>query len=197
MARITPKTNWVARNIPVATDFNRIERNNQQAFDEIDAEEAARIAAINAEKSARIAAINAEESARIAAINAEESARIADVNSEEAARIAADNNLQSNISSEASTRSSSDSSLQTQINARATKAVIGDNGGVGSVVSVTSTYVQVSSGVRSHTWAMPHSGIWLFVNPPIGMPSIFSGSSTTRDTQSNTGPTSCQFWRIG
>ena len=45
MARITPKTNWVAHNIPVATDFNRIEGNNQQAFDEIDAEEAARIAA--------------------------------------------------------------------------------------------------------------------------------------------------------
>jgi len=36
MARITPKTNWVAHNIPVATDFNRIEGNNQQAFDEID-----------------------------------------------------------------------------------------------------------------------------------------------------------------
>ena len=52
MARITPKTNWVAHNIPVATDFNRIEGNNQQAFDEIDdlgsaldAEEVARIAA--------------------------------------------------------------------------------------------------------------------------------------------------------
>ena len=75
MARITPKTNWVARNIPVANDFNRIERNNQQAFNEIDAEEAARIAAINAEKSARIADVNAEESARIAADSAESVAR--------------------------------------------------------------------------------------------------------------------------
>ena len=75
MARITPKTNWVAGNIPLATDVNRIESNNQQAFDEIDAEEAARIAAINAEKSARIADVNAEESARIAADSAESVAR--------------------------------------------------------------------------------------------------------------------------
>ena len=64
MARITPKTNWVAGNIPLATDVNRIESNNQQAFDEIDAEEAARIAAINAEESARIAADSAESVAR-------------------------------------------------------------------------------------------------------------------------------------
>ena len=160
MARITPKTNWVAHNIPVATDFNRIESNNRQAFDEIDGLGSA-------------------------------------LGSEEAARIAADNNLQSNINAEASTRSSSDSSLQTQINARATKAVIGDNGGVGSVVSVTSTYAQITPEVKTHTWAMPHSGVWLFVNPPIGMPSIFSGSSTSRETTSGIGPASCQFWRIG
>jgi len=37
MARITPKTNWVGADIPVAPDFNRIENNNQQAFDELDA----------------------------------------------------------------------------------------------------------------------------------------------------------------
>jgi hypothetical protein len=36
MARITPKTNWVGANIPNANDFNRIENNNQQAFDELD-----------------------------------------------------------------------------------------------------------------------------------------------------------------
>jgi hypothetical protein len=36
MARITPKTNWVANDIPTAQDFNRIENNNQQAFDDVD-----------------------------------------------------------------------------------------------------------------------------------------------------------------
>ena len=93
MARITPKTNWVAHNIPLATDINRIENNNQQAFDEIDAEEAARIAAIITEESARIADVNAEESARIAAINAEESARIAADSAESVARESADASL--------------------------------------------------------------------------------------------------------
>jgi len=138
MARITPKTNWVAHNIPVATDFNRIEGNNQQAFDEID---------------------NLSDA----------------IDTEEAARIAGDASLQLS---------------------KANKAIIGDNGGIGSIIFVTSTYVQVTSGMRLHTWAMPHSGIWFFVNPPIWMPSIFSGSSTSRET-SNIGPTSCQFWRIG
>ena len=68
MARITPKTNWVASDIPVATDFNRIENNSEQAFDELDAEVAARIADVNAEEAARIAADNAEAAARIANI---------------------------------------------------------------------------------------------------------------------------------
>ena len=36
MARITPKTNWIGADIPLASDFNRIEGNTQQAFDEID-----------------------------------------------------------------------------------------------------------------------------------------------------------------
>ena len=129
MARITPKRNWVARNIPVATDFNRIERNNQQAFDEIDAEEAARIAAINAEKSARIAAINAEESARIAAVSSEESARIAAINAEESARIAAINAEESARiaadSAESVARESADASLNVKIDTRLSLSNVG------------------------------------------------------------------------
>ena len=44
MARITSKTNWTASDRPLAPDFSRIESNNEQAFDEIDAEQSARIA---------------------------------------------------------------------------------------------------------------------------------------------------------
>lgn len=58
MARVTPKTNWVASDIPVATDLNRMENNSEQAFTEIDSEVANRIAAINAETANRTAAIN-------------------------------------------------------------------------------------------------------------------------------------------
>jgi hypothetical protein len=36
MARITSKTNWEAGDGPRSSDFNRIENNNAQAFDEID-----------------------------------------------------------------------------------------------------------------------------------------------------------------
>lgn len=67
MARITPKTNWVAGNIPVSSDFNRIESNSQQAFDELDAEVAARVADVNAEEAARIADVNAEEARALGA----------------------------------------------------------------------------------------------------------------------------------
>jgi hypothetical protein len=69
MARITPKTNWVANDIPVAPDFNRIENNNGQAFTELDQEVSDRQAAITAEQNARQAAITAEQNARIAADN--------------------------------------------------------------------------------------------------------------------------------
>jgi hypothetical protein len=55
MARITPKTNWIANDIPVAADLNRIESNNGQAFTELDAEAAARIAAVSAEAASRVA----------------------------------------------------------------------------------------------------------------------------------------------
>jgi len=78
VAYLTPKENWAANDIPVASDFNRIEGNAKENYD-----------AIVAEVSARIA----EEAARIADVNAEEAARIADVNAEEAARIAGDNAL--------------------------------------------------------------------------------------------------------
>ncbi|MBA4274030.1 MAG: hypothetical protein C0436_00090 [Alphaproteobacteria bacterium] len=70
MARITPKTNWVGADVPSATDFNRIESNTKQAFTELDAEAAARIAGDSAEAAARIAADNSEAAARIAGDNA-------------------------------------------------------------------------------------------------------------------------------
>ena len=65
MARITSKTNWTASDRPLAPDFNRIESNNEQAFDEIDAEQSARIAGDSSLNSA----ISAEASARIAGDN--------------------------------------------------------------------------------------------------------------------------------
>ena len=67
MAYIEPKTNWIASNIPVASDFNRIEGNTKQNHDDIAAEAIARAADVDAEEAARIADVNAEESARIAA----------------------------------------------------------------------------------------------------------------------------------
>ena len=67
MAYIEPKTNWIASNIPVASDFSRIEGNTKQNHDDIAAEAIARAADVDAEEAARIADVNAEESARIAA----------------------------------------------------------------------------------------------------------------------------------
>jgi hypothetical protein len=73
MARITPKTNWVGADIPVAPDLNRIENNNEQAFADIDQEVSDRQTAITAEENARQSAINiaiaAEKSERIDADN--------------------------------------------------------------------------------------------------------------------------------
>jgi hypothetical protein len=60
MARITPKTNWIDNDIPTAVDVNRIENNSLQAFNELDAEAATRLAADNAEAATRLAADNAE-----------------------------------------------------------------------------------------------------------------------------------------
>lgn len=70
MARVTPKTTWVAGNVPEGPDFNRIEGNTQQAFDEIDTEVQDRIDDVNAEEARAIADVDAEESRAIAAENA-------------------------------------------------------------------------------------------------------------------------------
>lgn len=67
MAYATPKENWVSGEIPVASDFNRIEGNTKENHDAIIAEVAARVADVDAEEAARIADVNAEEAARIAA----------------------------------------------------------------------------------------------------------------------------------
>jgi hypothetical protein len=73
MARITPKTNWGANDIPVAPDFNRIENNNEQAFTELDVLQSGLTNEINTRSSADILLqnnINAENSARISGDNA-------------------------------------------------------------------------------------------------------------------------------
>jgi hypothetical protein len=87
MARITPKTNWIAGDIPVAPDFNRIENNNEQAFTELDQEVSDRQSAITAEQNARIAADNTLQlnidnanSARIAGDNLLDSLKISKTN---------------------------------------------------------------------------------------------------------------------
>ena len=85
MARIDSKTNWVPTDRPVPVDFNRIENNNEQAFNEIDQEKVDRAAAVTAEANARIAADNNLQN---------------NITAEANARIAADNNLQSQINNE-------------------------------------------------------------------------------------------------
>jgi hypothetical protein len=134
MARITPKTNWVAHNIPVATDFNRIEGNNQQAFDEIDDLSDA-------------------------------------IDTEEAARIAGDASLQLS---------------------KANKAIIGDNGGIGSTILVDD--IVSGSGVYTHTYIMPRSAVWLMLT---GSSYPFSGSSVSLTTSSPSSLGSRYFWQIG
>lgn len=69
MAYVTPKTNWAAGNIPVASDLNRIEGNTKANHDAIEAEVAERVSAVDAEEAARIAADSAESAARVAADN--------------------------------------------------------------------------------------------------------------------------------
>ena len=134
MARITPKTNWVAHNIPVATDFNRIEGNNQQAFDEID---------------------NLSDA----------------IDTEEAARIAGDASLQLS---------------------KANKAIIGDNGGIGSIIIVTD--IVSGSGVYTHTYIMPRSAVWLMLTVS-AYP--FSGSSVSWTDSSPNSLGQRYFWQIG
>lgn len=66
MSRVTPKTNWVSGNVPLGPDLNRMEGNAQQAFDELDANEAQRAI----DEAALQANIDAEEARAIAAENA-------------------------------------------------------------------------------------------------------------------------------
>lgn len=141
MAYIEPKTTWAAGNIPVASDFNRIEGNTKQNHDDIVAEVAV---------------------------------------------------LTAGLASEISTRDSADTSLQTQVNTKATKAYMGDNGGVGSVITINSTIV-ASPPLYEHTWTMPRSGIWY----SIGLETIISGSTISRSYESVSQPIPIQFWQIG
>lgn len=86
MARITPKLNWISSDVPWPSDFIRIENNNKQAFDEIDANEAQR----DIDEAALQANIDAEALARSSADNDEATTRSnADI-AEAAARLAGD-----------------------------------------------------------------------------------------------------------
>lgn len=78
MARITPQLNHTAGEVVGPTVLNRIENNNKQAFDEIDANEAQR---------------DIDEAALQANIDAETAARIADVNAEETRAVAVENSI--------------------------------------------------------------------------------------------------------
>lgn len=76
MAYVTPKTNWAAGNVPVASDFNRIEGNAEANHDAVTSEAVARANAdttlandIDAEEAARIAADTLETNTRTAQLN--------------------------------------------------------------------------------------------------------------------------------
>lgn len=76
MAYVTPKTNWAAGDIPVDSDLNRIEGNTKANHDAIEAEALARTSAdatlsndLDAEEAARIAADTLETNTRTAQLN--------------------------------------------------------------------------------------------------------------------------------
>lgn len=100
MARIASKLNWTSDpdNAPLPSDFNRIENNNQQAFNEIDANEGQRAI---------------DEASLQANIDAEEVRAIADVDAEQARATAAEGTLQTNINNEASARAAITTALKT------------------------------------------------------------------------------------
>jgi len=203
MARISSKTNWTAADTPLPSDINRIENNNEQAFTDIDAETAA-----------RIADVNAEEAARIAYVDAETAARIADVNAEESARISADSTLQSNIDTANSLRASGDSTLQTNINSANSARINADNAldaaklnnaSLGSVTGVvTSLFTSGISVLSAGTYAiLPFSaavleildstGSWFSFAVGEGYPLVISNGTNVRIR--NTSSTSVSGYR--
>lgn len=108
---------------------------------------------------------------------------------EESARIAADGLLETYIDEQISTE---ETARIEGDNSKLTKAVIGNNGGVGSIVSVTSTFQVIDLSTLRHTWTMPHSGVWFMSVYNL----YFSGSSYVRDL--GNGPVlTYSFWRIG
>lgn len=180
MAYITPKTDWKAKDVPKGSDFNRIEGNIEYLNDELIPDSIA--AAVLVETNARIADVNAEEAARIAA----DSTLQTNINTEASTRAGADNTLQININNEASARASADATLTSS---KMTNAVIGNNGGIGSIVSITPSLV--SGGVYRFT--MPHSGVWLCPALTSSAAGFFSGS--VFDVVTNASART--FWRIG
>jgi hypothetical protein len=110
MPRITPKTNWVANDIPIAQDINRIETNSLQAFTELDEEVVNRNAAILVETTNRQ---NADTTLQT------------NIDTANSLRLSGDNQLQTNINLEASARSGSDNNLQNSINTKFTAGGVG------------------------------------------------------------------------
>jgi hypothetical protein len=229
MARITPKTNWVANNVPVAPDFNRIENNNQQAFTEIDAETAARQAAITAEQNARTAAIGVETTNRQ---NADATLQT-NIDTANSLRLSGDNAVQNNLNSHTGSTTAHFSTstaepsriVQRDTNGQssfgtpsisthvATKGyvdladasklnngVLSNNGGTGSIINIESVPVFVTGSTYTHTWTMPHSGIWF--SPMLNttqQPTVtifFNGNIFSINVNQSTAITRT-FWRVG
>lgn len=161
MAYIDPKTNWKASDAPKASDLNRQENNIKYLHDEFIPE-----------------SIAIESADRIAA----DSILQANINSEASTRATADGVLQTNINNEAITRASADSG-------KMTNAVIGNNGGVGSIVSITPSLVSGSI----YRFTLPHSGIWICPALTSSATGFFSGS--VFDVLTNASART--FWRIG
>jgi hypothetical protein len=164
MPRITPKTNWVASDIPVAPDFNRIENNNEQAFTELDAETAARQAAITAEQNARTAAMGVETTNRQ---NADTTLQN-NINSEAATRLANDNTLQNNIDAANASRISADNTLQNQLSMQlvyggiGTYTIAASNTWTGTGEILPGTIINGNSLIRGSIF--PGSGVVSSVN---------------------------------
>lgn len=96
---------------------------------------------------------------------------------------------QAAIAAESNDRQAADNVLQsTKMN----NAIIGNNGGIGTIVNRTSTVVGDGQGGFTHTWSMPHSGVWYPKTPNLA---IFNGNSISSFAGST--PITYQFWRIG
>jgi hypothetical protein len=176
MARITPKTNWVANNVPVAPDFNRIENNNQQAFTELDAETAARQAAITAEQNARTAAIGVETTNRQ---NADATLQT-NIDTANSLRLSGDNAVQANLTSHVNSSSVHSASSD----ALASRIVIRDSDARASFASPTAGAHAATKGYVDLKYELNAIGSMAFMKN-IGLGTITAGSNVDSDNGNN------------